>query len=84
MNPTDQQPNDKPADRRALSSGARYYAVQALYQMEAGGQSADRVMREFEQFRLGAEDENGQYVPADESLFSRIVDAAVTWQSRID
>ena len=84
MTPDDDKPKDKRADRRALSSGARFYAVQALYQMEAAGQSADRVMREFELFRLGAEDEDGQYLPADEHLFSRIVDGVVTWQSRID
>ena len=34
---------DKRPDRRALSSAARMYAVQALFQMEAAGQSADRV-----------------------------------------
>lgn len=67
-----------------LSTAARFYAVQALYQMEAAGQSADRVMAEFEVHRLGAEDEDGRTLPADEALFARIVDAAVNWQSRID
>ncbi|WP_347139701.1 transcription antitermination factor NusB [Paracoccus sp. SSK6] len=84
MNANDDKSKDKRADRRALSSGARLYAVQALYQMEAAGQSADRVMREFEIYRLGVENEDGQYLPADEALFTRIVDAAVNWQSRID
>lgn len=84
MDPNDDKPKDKRADRRALSSGARFYAVQALYQMEAAGQSADRVIREFELYRLDAEDEAGQSLPADEALFARLVDAAVTWQSRID
>ena len=41
-------------------------------------------MREFEQYRLGAEDEDGRYLPADEGLFTRVVDGAVNWQSRID
>lgn len=84
MNANDDKSKDKRADRRALSSGARLYAVQALYQMEAAGQSADRVMREFEIHRLGVENEDGQYLPADEALFTRIVDSAVNWQSRID
>lgn len=71
-------------DRRALSSAARFYAVQALFQMEASGRSADKVQGEFRSFRIGIEDENGQYLEADEAMFGRIVDDAVTWQSRID
>ncbi|RMC31004.1 transcription antitermination factor NusB [Paracoccus alkanivorans] len=71
-------------DKRALSSAARLYAVQALFQMEAAGQSADRVMGEFRNFRIGADDEEGHHPEADDKLFSRIVDDAVTWQSRID
>lgn len=71
-------------DRRALSSAARLYAVQALFQMEAAGQSADRVMGEFHDFRIGINDEDGIHPEADDDLFARIVDGAVTWQSRID
>ncbi|MDP5308074.1 transcription antitermination factor NusB [Paracoccus spongiarum] len=71
-------------DRRALSAAARLYAVQALFQMEAAGQSSDRVQTEFRTFRIGAEDEDGRAPEADERLFGRIVDDAVTWQSRID
>lgn len=71
-------------DRRALSSAARLYAVQALFQMEAAGQSADRVQTEFRRFRIGAEDEEGRAPAADDTLFGRILDDAVTWQSRID
>lgn len=84
MNANNDKPGDRQASRRALSSGARFYAVQALYQMEAAGQSADRVLREFETHRLGVEDEDGQSMPADEGLFSHIVDGVVNWQSRID
>ena len=71
-------------DRRALSGAARLYAVQALFQMEAAGHSADRVLREFELYRIGAEDEGGRAPEADRNLFARILDDAVTWQSRID
>ena len=78
----DQRPK---VDRRALSSAARLYAVQALFQMEAAGQSADRVQREFETYRIGAEDEeDGRMPEADHDMFARIVDGAVTWQSKID
>ncbi|MFV0383267.1 transcription antitermination factor NusB [Paracoccus sp. (in: a-proteobacteria)] len=71
-------------DRRALSSAARLYAVQALFQMEAAGQSADHVMKEFRNYRIGTDDGEDSHPEADEKLFSRIVDDAVTWQSRID
>lgn len=71
-------------DKRALSSAARLYAVQALFQMEAANSSADRVMGEFRQFRIGVDDGEGTQPGADDALFSRIVDDAVTWQSKID
>ena len=44
--------------RQARAAAARLYAVQALFQMEAGGQSADRVQREFLNWRIGREDED--------------------------
>lgn len=72
------------AEQRALSSAARLYAVQALFQMEAAGQSADAVLLEFRNHRIGVEDESGEQPEANEKLFSRIVDDAVTWQSKID
>ncbi|SCY96849.1 transcription antitermination factor NusB [Paracoccus tibetensis] len=72
------------ADRRALSRAARLYAVQALFQMEAAGQSAERVTREFRDYRIDFEDRDGPTDPADEALFERILDNVVTWQSRID
>ncbi len=70
--------------RRELSAAARLYAVQALFQMEAAGQSSERVRREFEDWRIGTEYE-GEITPeADEKLFHRVVEDAVTWQSKID
>ena len=71
-------------DRRALSAAARVYAVQALFQMEAADQSADRVVREFSNWRIGVDYEEGTSPEADEELFKRIVDATVNWQARID
>lgn len=80
-----QSPEAK-AERQARTSAARVYGVQALFQMEAAGQSADRVLREFRQWRIGRDDEDADMVSveADEALFTRIVDDAVNWQSRID
>jgi len=69
---------------RRLSGAARLYAVQALFQMEAAGQSADRVTREFQDWRIGMETDAGATPEADEVLFARIVGDAVTWQARID
>ncbi|MDO5614110.1 MAG: transcription antitermination factor NusB [Paracoccus sp. (in: a-proteobacteria)] len=73
-----------PTDKRARSAAARLYAVQALFQMEAAGISADRVMREFEDWRIGVEDDDAPSPEADSNLFRRLVDDAVTWQSKVD
>lgn len=78
-------------ERRAriqrLSGAARLYAVQALFQMEAASQSAEGVEREFRNWRIAAPDaeaDGAQTPEADEELFGRILDEAVTWQARID
>ncbi|MBD9527890.1 MULTISPECIES: transcription antitermination factor NusB [Paracoccus] len=78
-------PEEKAA-RQARTAAARLYAVQALFQMEAGGQSADRVLAEFSQWRIGRTDEDADMVSAeaDEDLFRRVVDGVVNWQSKID
>lgn len=81
---TSSQPSGGKPDRRQLSAAARLYAVQALFQMEAAGQSSDRVRREFEDWRIGTEYEGETSPEADQRLFARIVEDAVTWQSRID
>lgn len=74
------------SERQAMSSAARVYAVQALFQMEASGQSADRVMVEFRKWRIGRDDEDADMVSveADEGLFARIVDGVVTHQATVD
>ncbi|GAB4302168.1 MAG: transcription antitermination factor NusB [Roseovarius sp.] len=64
---------------------ARLHAVQALFQMEHSGQSADAVAREFRDHRFGAEIEEGvAMAAADVALFRAVLDGAVTWQARID
>ena len=47
-------------------------------------QSADRVVREFANWRIGVDYDEGTSPEADEDLFERIVDGAVNWQARID
>ena len=80
---SDLSQNPRP-NRRALSAAARVYAVQALFQMEAADQSSDRVVREFADWRIGVEYDEGTSPEADEDLFGRIVDGVVNWQARID
>lgn len=82
-------PADRPrasggSARRAASAAARVYAVQALFQMEAADQSADRVLKEFRDWRIGVDEEDGPSPQADEDLFERILEGAVNWQARID
>ena len=69
---------------RQMRSAARLYAVQALFQMEASGQSADSVEREFEDHRFGAEIDGEELAEGDVDLFRKLVDDAVNWQSKID
>jgi N utilization substance protein B len=67
-----------------MKSAARLYAVQALFQMEALGASADRVAREFETHRFGEEIDGAEYAEGHVELFRRITSDAVTHQARID
>lgn len=71
-------------ERRQRKSAARLYAVQALFQMEASGQGADRVRAEFESHRFGAIYEGEEMAEGDPDLFRRILDDAVMWQAKID
>lgn len=70
--------------RRAMKSAARLYAVQALFQMEAAGQTADAVMREFEDHRFGATYEGAEYVEGDVDTFRGLIEGAVDGQAIID
>ena len=70
--------------KRALRSAARFYAVQALFQMESSGQTVEKIRSEFETFRIGAEGEDETWVEADIDLFRTLVDRAVDQQGTID
>ena len=71
-------------DKRAKRSAARFYAVQALFQMEISGQTVEQVRAEFETHRIGAETDEENWVDADVPLFRKLVDLAVDRQGKID
>lgn len=68
-----------PKQRRS----ARLSAVQALYQMDVGGEPSKAVVNEFLNHRFGHEDEPGMIV-ADEPFFEAIILGVVDRQSDID
>ena len=70
--------------RRKMKSASRLYAVQALFQMEARGQSVEQVLREFEDHRFGATYEEGEFIEGDVDLFRTLVERAVNYQAPID
>ena len=70
--------------RRKMKSAARFYAVQALFQMEASGQSADKVRVEFETYRFGEEVAGEELAEGDVDLFRKLIDDTVNWQAKID
>jgi N utilization substance protein B len=81
---SDAKPKTTSAARRQMKAAARLYAVQALFQMESSGQSADRVTREFETHRFGAVYDEDEMVEGDLDLFRQLVEEAVNWQAKID
>lgn len=82
---TDRRQAAREESRRARSA-ARLHAVQALFQMEAAGQGADRVAAEFEAHRFGLPPDDGDEALAegDAAHFRSVLGQAVNWQSRID
>ncbi len=70
--------------KRQMKSAARLYAVQALFQMEAAGQGADSVSKEFETHRFGATYEGEEMAEGDVDHFRALLDTAVNYQARID
>ncbi|EBA12919.1 transcription antitermination factor NusB [Roseobacter sp. CCS2] len=70
--------------KRKMKSAARLYAVQALFQMEASGQTVDQVTREFEDHRLGAVYDEGEMTEGDVDTFRALMEKAVDDQAAID
>lgn len=78
-------------DHRTRSGGApsrraaaRLAAVQALYQLELGDGSADAVIREFGQHRLGQEIDGADYGEADQALFADLVRNVTADRAELD
>lgn len=70
--------------KRQMKAAARLYAVQALFQMEASGQTAEAITREFEDYRFGATYDGDEMAEGDVDLFRGLIDRAVNYQGRID
>lgn len=71
--------------KRKMKSASRLYAVQALFQMEASGQTVDQVRVEFLDFRFGAEvDDATDMIEGDTELFAKTLGDAVNYQAPID
>lgn len=71
-------------DKRQMKSASRLYAVQALFQMEASGQTIESVCAEFEDHRFGAIYEGDEMQEGDSKTFRALVDGAVDEQAKID
>ena len=72
------------ADKRRMRSAARFYAVQALFQMEASDIGPDEIAGEFETHRLGAEIDGITYAEADTEHFRTLLTETVARQAAID
>jgi N utilization substance protein B len=71
-------------DKRQMKSASRLYAVQALFQMEASGQTVEAITREFETHRFGAIYDGDEMAEGDVDHFRALVSLAVDWQAKID
>jgi N utilization substance protein B len=67
-----------------MRSASRFYAVQALFQMEAAQAPLPAVLEEFQTHRIGAEIDGATYEEPDLDHFRAVVTAAVSDQARID
>lgn len=70
--------------KRKMKSAARFYAVQALFQMEHSGQVVEQVVREFEDHRFGAVYDGDEMIDGDVDTFRALMDGAVNNQAAID
>ena len=80
---TDARTAAREAKQRAKSA-ARLYAVQALFQMEVSGQTAEGVAAEFETHRFGAVYDGDEMAEGDVDHFRAVLGHAVNWQAAID
>lgn len=78
------RPKPTAAQARRMRSAARFYAVQALFQMESAGAGLETVREEFETHRVGAVIDGVPYAEADIDHFRALLAATVEHQGRID
>ena len=67
-----------------MKSASRLYAVQALFQMEARGQTIEAVQREFESHRFGAVYDGDEMAEGDVDHFRALLNHAVNRQALVD
>lgn len=70
--------------KRKMRSASRYYAVQALFQMEHTAQTVEAVQTEFIEHRFGEHLESAQLEDGDTEHFSLLLNEAVNHQAEID
>lgn len=76
--------SDRRERAKQKKSTARLFAVQALFQMEAGDAALEDVQEEFETHRFGADIDGDTYAEGNLELFRTLTYRAVAEQSRID
>ncbi|MBI1492563.1 transcription antitermination factor NusB [Halocynthiibacter styelae] len=85
-------PETKPEDApkpsgnqlRKMRSASRFFAVQALYQMEVSDQNVEAVRREFEEHRFGEDFGEYDMAEGDTGLFRKLIADAVDNQAQVD
>tara|TARA_R110002124_G_scaffold17411_3_gene72830 strand:+ start:902 stop:1360 length:459 start_codon:yes stop_codon:yes gene_type:complete len=70
--------------KKQMKSASRFFAVQALFQMEASDQSFEDVREQFITHRFGAVMEGDTYAEGNVDLFDAILTQAVNQQAKID
>lgn len=70
--------------KRKMRHAARFYAVQALFQMEHSSMSIDRVRVEFLDHRFGEVIDGAEMLEGDPDHFTRVLEVAVEFQAAID
>jgi len=70
--------------RRALRAAARFFAVQALFQMEQSDAPIGQIIKEFIDHRFGEQFEDYEMQEADVRIFKTLVTAAVEHQGPVD
>ncbi len=77
-------PRPDGSEKKRLRSAARFFATQALFQMEASDVGLETIQSEFETHRIGAELDGNTYSEADIELFRALLNDAVSNQAKID